>query len=331
MMRILSIDGGGTRGLIPAMVLAYLEQKSKRPVAELFDLVAGTSTGAIIAMGLVRPGPDGGPRWRAQDLVSFYENEGPTIYEHSWLRTAYTGNGMFRPKYSSRRLRAALRLHLGSSTLRESLVDVLVPTYDLAQRTPYIFKSTQARDGSAPDVPMATVVQAATAATTFFPPVPVAQPKGQPDLLLVDGGVCVVNPSMCAYAEARREHPDEQTLLVSLGCGELMSDLASRQLRRSGMIRWARPLVEMMMEGPEEIADYQCRQLLAPDSYFRFQAKLAPRCAPMDDATPHNQEVLRRYGDKLIREQHDSLDRLADLLQPEHRDHPAGKASAMSS
>src|SRR3954452_14332493 len=81
-VRILAIDGGGIRGLIPAVVLADLERRTGRRVAELFDLIAGTSTGGILACALTRPAPDGGqgPAFAAADLIGLYESEGPEIF-----------------------------------------------------------------------------------------------------------------------------------------------------------------------------------------------------------------------------------------------------------
>ena len=87
MVRVLSIDGGGIRGIIPALVLAELEECTRRPVAELFALVAGTSTGGLLALALTRPGQDGRPAFAARELVDLYVEEGPRIFERSiWQR-----------------------------------------------------------------------------------------------------------------------------------------------------------------------------------------------------------------------------------------------------
>src|SRR5512140_3512850 len=100
-MNVLSVDGGGIRGVIPAMVLANLERRTGRPTADLFDLIAGTSTGGIIALALTVPGPDGKPRWTASDLAQFYVTEGPAIFHHSLVRTLETGLGLLDEKYDA--------------------------------------------------------------------------------------------------------------------------------------------------------------------------------------------------------------------------------------
>src|SRR3954454_2165256 len=92
-MRILSIDGGGIWGLIPATLLDHIERKTGRPICELFDLIAGTSTGGIIALALTMPGDAGKPRWSAADLVGVYECGGGTIRARSlWRKIASVGS-----------------------------------------------------------------------------------------------------------------------------------------------------------------------------------------------------------------------------------------------
>src|ERR1700682_301223 len=84
--KVLAVDGGGMRGIIPALVLAEIEGRTKRPISDLFDLVAGTSTGGIIALGLVKPGPDGMVEKSATDIVSIYVQTGTRIFPQTFLQ-----------------------------------------------------------------------------------------------------------------------------------------------------------------------------------------------------------------------------------------------------
>ena len=86
MVKILSIDGGGIRGIIPAIVLAEIERRTGRPTAQLFDLVAGTSTGGILALGLTIPKTTGAPLYTARSLAEMYEREGSRIFFRPFLR-----------------------------------------------------------------------------------------------------------------------------------------------------------------------------------------------------------------------------------------------------
>jgi uncharacterized protein len=90
--KVLSIDGGGIKGIIPAMILAEIERRAEKRIAEVFDLVAGTSTGGILALGLTKPGQDGGPEYSAKKLIDLYETEGGKIFDRSvWHRLHSVG------------------------------------------------------------------------------------------------------------------------------------------------------------------------------------------------------------------------------------------------
>ena len=116
-LRILSIDGGGIRGIIPAKVLAKIEEITKQPLASLFDVVAGTSTGGILALGLTCPGPDGAPRHAATDLVDLYLNEGGAIFN----KTLFTEEEKFvLPKYKETALEKALAHYLADARLKDA-------------------------------------------------------------------------------------------------------------------------------------------------------------------------------------------------------------------
>src|SRR3954471_8383561 len=129
-MNVLSVDGGGIRGLIPATVLAHLEERTGRRTAELFDLMAGTSTGGIIALALSVRGEDGRPKWHAQDLVDLYVQEGPRIFHTTIARVVQTGVGLLDEKYDAGPLEAALRRYFGDAMVSQAYTDVLVTSYD---------------------------------------------------------------------------------------------------------------------------------------------------------------------------------------------------------
>lgn len=191
-MRILSVDGGGIRGIIPALVLTELERLTGRPAADLFDLVAGTSTGGLIALGISRSGEDGGSALRAEELVGLYEREGPKIFSRSPWRRLTTVEGVLEEKYSSGPLRDVLRRYLGDARLRDALVDVLVPAYDIERRSPHFFKSARAREDPDRDYAMVDAALATASAPTYFEPA-LVRSAASTTAALVDGGVFAVN------------------------------------------------------------------------------------------------------------------------------------------
>src|SRR4051794_29193906 len=169
-MNVLSVDGGGIRGVIPAMVLANLEERTGRHTAELFDLVAGTSTGGIIALALTVPGEDGTPRWTANDLVGLYLTEGPRIFHHSIGRMLETGLGLLEERYDAKPLDQTLKTYLGDAMISEALTDVLVTSYALEHRKPFFFKTDRAKEKPEHDWAMHEAARATAAAPTYFEP-----------------------------------------------------------------------------------------------------------------------------------------------------------------
>ncbi|MEA2124204.1 MAG: hypothetical protein QOI80_986, partial [Solirubrobacteraceae bacterium] len=174
-MRVLAIDGGGIRGLIPALVLAEIERRTGRRVAELFDLIAGTSTGGILACALARPGDDGKPRYTAEELTGLYVSEGPKIFHHSLLHTVESAGGILDQRYENTGLVRALDHYMGDAKLSETLVPVFVTAYDIENRRAFFFRTAAAREKPGYDFRLADVAHATSAAPTYFEPARVGE------------------------------------------------------------------------------------------------------------------------------------------------------------
>ena len=235
---VLSIDGGGIRGIIPAMILNKIEEETEKPIHELFDLIAGTSTGGIIALALTMPNPDceGKPKHSAEKLVNLYKCQGGKIFNRPNWYKYLSCDGYILHKYPTGGIENVLMDFLGDTHLSQALTDVLIPSYDMQGTRlywkdwkehkegkknsfrrkgghPRFFKSYQAKKGNMPqeDYLMWKVAHATAAAPTFFPPVntefkPPDDDKPRKSLIetLIDGGIFANNPAMCAYAEAKR-------------------------------------------------------------------------------------------------------------------------------
>src|SRR4051812_39696541 len=208
-MRVLSIDGGGIRGLIPAIVLTEVERRSGRRVWEMFDLIAGTSTGGILACALCAPDP-----LPASEVVKLYEDEGPDIFSRSLFQRIRSADGLLDEKYDDAALDRALERFLQQKLLSQTKPDIIVPAYDTNEPGPYFFKTTDAKASPDDDFPLDVVARATSAAPTYFEPVD-SKKKA-----LVDGGVFAANPAMCAVAEALNTVAPKDVVLVSLGTGE---------------------------------------------------------------------------------------------------------------
>lgn len=307
-MRVLAIDGGGIRGIVPALVLAELEARVGRPVAELFDLVAGTSTGGILACALGRPGAR-----PAAELVDLYRTEGPRIFSRTLGRKITSALGYLDEKYDDTALRATLERYLEPARLSDSLVPLLVTSYDLPSRTPYFFKSWRAKADPDWDFPLAEVARATAAAPTYFEPECITAPDGQ-ELALVDGGVFATNPAMCAFAEARRLDPHAAPFVVSLGTGQLTRPIAGRDAAGWGLLQWVRPLIDVVFDGVADTVEYQLNELAADGDAVRLQVALTRASDALDDASPPNLELLEEQAKDLIKESDAKLDHAVERL-----------------
>ena len=170
-VKVLSIDGGGIKGIIPATVLAYIEERTGRPIASLFDLIAGTSTGGIIALGLTKPGADGAPAYTARDGVELYVRDGPKIFSRPWYRRLPLFQ-LFEERYPSGPIDEVFDRRFGNARLSESLTEVIITAYEIERRTPFFFKSRHAVDPSKRgyDFLMKDAARATAAAPTYFEP-----------------------------------------------------------------------------------------------------------------------------------------------------------------
>jgi uncharacterized protein len=301
--RILSIDGGGIRGIIPATVLTELERQSGKRIFELFDMLAGTSTGGILTLALAMPGEGGTARWRAEDVVDLYRENGPVIFDRSlWHRIEAAGS-LLDEKYPSTGIESVLKRYFGECMLSQALVEVLVTAYDLEGRDAFFFKRRKAiEDREHDDYPMWEVARSTAAAPTYFEPFKLETTQVADYYALVDGGVFANNPGMCAYADACRFEPGAELVVVSLGTGQLERPIRYDDAKDWGMVEWARPIIDVVFDGVADTTDYQLRQLMDEQRYFRLQTSLDFGSDAMDDASGANLRALLLKGEDLVQE-----------------------------
>jgi hypothetical protein len=132
--------------------------------------------------------------------------------------------------------------------------------------------------------------------------------------VLVDGGVYATNPGMCAYAEARRLDAGAPSLVLSLGTGQLTRPITFAQASGWGLVEWARPVIDVVLDGVADTVDYQLQQLMPPGAYVRLQPRLDRASDALDDASPRNLALLEEQARELVAANADELDRVADIL-----------------
>ena len=334
-IKVLSIDGGGIRGIVPAILLAEIERRTGRRIAELFDLIAGSSTGGILALGLTVPNSEQEPRYSAEQLIQFYERNGDRIFarQYPFLRTVHRLRNIVTEKYTATNIENILQEYFQTTYLREALRPVLVTSYEIERRVPFFFKSVWAQSeerGPSYDFPMWQVARATSAAPTYFRPFAIGADDLSDYYALVDGGVFANNPTSCAYAEAQWMKGQEMFgaeddfLVVSLGTGELTRALYYDQAKGWGLGRWAQPILSVVFDGVADSVDYQMKQMLPdivdPNSgkkvkrYYRFQKVLHEANDDLDDASPKHIRLLKLLARDIIDERDEDLQSLTHQL-----------------
>lgn len=311
MKRILSIDGGGIRGIIPALVLAHLEDTTGKPVADLFDLVVGTSTGGILACALTRAGPLRRPLYSAHDLVDLYRERGHDVFNGSvWQRISTLG-GVLDEMYDHKGLEGVLHHYLGDSLLCQALAPTMVTAYDIERRETIFFKSWRERFNH---ISCVQACRATSAAPTYFEPALID--LDEQERALIDGGVFINSPSVSAYAEALKLFPGEEFQMLSLGTGELTRKIPIEDSRTWGKAGWLMPLLSCMFDGMADAADHQMRLFLG-NNYRRLQLNLVGASDDMDDASAENINALAELARDLIAKEHETLTQIKYWFQPE--------------
>lgn len=304
---ILSLDGGGVRGIIPAYILAHMEdQPGVSSIAKSVDMIAGTSIGGLLALGLTRPGEDDiTPLYSAQELLEQLRELSATIFERAFLQTMRArvfGDEL----YTADGLEEALKGTLEDAMLSEALCEVLVPAYDIVGRRAHFFKRSKARRTHDPqDHFMWEVARATSAAPTYFEPFVLE--INNLIHAFIDGGVFANNPAMCAYAEARERWPDDEIFLISIGTGDVNRSLSVQKSANWGVLGWGQHILDLVWDGVGETVDYQLRQLLQ-GHYVRLQCPLTNASQQLDDTRVTNIDHLCHHAQEVINAQTQEFD-----------------------
>lgn len=277
--RVVSIDGGGIRGLVTTILLQrIIATPGLENLFGTIDLVAGTSTGGLLALGIAH-------QLDLQRIRDVYIEKGPKIFADSWLDDLVDLGKIRGADYDIKPLRRELKDLFGDATLGSLRKRVLITAFDLDNESPKAEERTwkpklfhnfpgpsSDRGALAADVGLYT-----SAAPTYFPSV-----DGY-----IDGGVYASNPAMCALAQTQdaryRPTPSlNEVFLLSLGTGTSLQYIKGNY-HDWGYAQWVKPLINLMLDGTAGIADYQCSQILG-DRYHRLAPVFpAGTTVPMDD------------------------------------------------
>lgn len=331
--RILAIDGGGIRGIIPGVILCVLEKKLQEicnnpnaRLADYFDLMAGTSTGGILSSCYLLKGTNKRPKFTANEVVDLYFKNGEKIFERSLFQKIRSAGGILDEKYPSKGLKNALSKYMGTQKLSELLKPSLITAYDLERRKAHFFTQQDAhKKGN--DFYVKDIAWSTAAAPSYFECARIKDDLNR-DYALIDGGVFANNPTLCAYAEARKlfKKPTtskavtaENMLILSIGTGNDKMSYPYHKAKNWGQAEWIKPIIDIMMSGVAETVDYQVRQIYdaieKPNNYLRVDAPLPDSVNhDMDDASKDNMEALRQQGEMVAKQFDNELNAFAKQI-----------------
>ena len=258
MFQILSLDGGGIRGIFSAAVLAAIEEDLRVKVIDHFDMIAGTSTGGIIAVAL-------GLGLTPKQIVDFYLQEGKSIFANPFRVNSV--RRLFTSKFDNRPLIAALKRYFGDRKFGESSKRLVIPAYNLGEDDVYIFRTAHherlRRDYK---VEAWKVAQATSAAPTYFP-----VSRNVDQLRLIDGGVWANNPTMVAYIEAvgTLGVANDDIRILNLGTCDSIEARGS-SLDAGGLFQWRTSALEVVLRGQSAAVAKHVRFLVGDDDLLRI-------------------------------------------------------------
>jgi patatin-like phospholipase/acyl hydrolase len=262
-LNILTIDGGGIRGIIPAVILDYVEKELQRKtgnknacLADYFDLIAGTSTGGILTcFYLLPPTSTNGlhSKYPASEAIQLYAKHGKDIFKPKVNKLFRGISNLFSEKYSEEGLEKILAEVMGEVKLSDVRKHALVTAYDITNRKAILFSTPQAKTYSHRNYLLRDVARATSAAPTFFK-LATIHSIGGATTYLIDGAMFAADPTLCAVVEANKSTFDKlkkpkfsDMYIVSIGTGKEIKKYDYKKAQKWGIIGWAVPVLNILM------------------------------------------------------------------------------------
>lgn len=332
MRTILSIDGGGIKGIIPGLVLVELEERLKQKtgdpdahIANYFDFFAGTSTGGILTCLLLCPSREDPtkPRFSAREALDLYISNGAKIFESKGFKKVFADIGWVTERYDAKFLEKILLHYFEDVKLSELIKPCIITAYNIELRKAHIFRQKTAKSrGAHRDFYVRDVCRATSAAPTYFSVAEINSLAGVRYPLL-DGGIFATNPSLSAFVEIKREPNQEfspnDIHILSLGTGVSKQSYDSEELSDTKALFVVPALLDMMMGAATETSHFYMKQIFSflgiPDNYIRIEPQnLQSVQERLDAADARNIQKLMSLADRMISHRHEVLDVIVDNL-----------------
>ena len=324
--RILSIDGGGIKGIVPAVVLLHLEKLLKQlsknqnsRIHDYFDLFSGASTGAIIIAGLLSPDKNNHPKYSPEEILDLYLENGHIIFNSSFFQEIKSVSGIVNVKYDPEGLESVFEKYFGKSELKGLLKPSLIPVYDLSRGKNYFFRQQKALTSPRHNFYVKDLLRGATSALSYFPPAQISTVNDREHRCFIDGGVFANNPALSAYAEFRYHNSNlhaKDTMMLSLGTGRKTTNLDCEVTANWGAAEWLYQGSYLTSNAVASASDYQLNAVYDnKPNYLRLDASFDDeQSSSMDNTDKEYLDYLISLGESIVKEKQSEINAFAEEL-----------------
>lgn len=321
MKHILSIDGGGMRGIVSAVLLKSLEEKlqyysgnREAKIADYFDMIAGTSTGAVLAVLYLYPTSKGESKYSASQILDMYLDFGKQIFKKNILFP------LVGSKYTDKGLKRLLNEYFSDTTVADLRKACLLTSYNTEQREAVFFNTISSRKDEKRNCSLVDAVMASAAVPAVFPPRCLNYRRGCLGCY-IDGGVVANNPALCALIETLklpRCEGMEDVILLSVGNVSSKKPYPYSKVKYWGAIQWVEPIFAILADSNEQVTDYQLNRMFkaihCSKNYYRMQWRADEPVPAIDAVTEEAIGKLAQYGEMLSLRERYHIEELARRL-----------------
>ncbi len=318
-LRVLTLDGGGIHGIMELYSLAYLEKKTGKPISQLFDVISGTSAGAIIATALVSPDKNGKPLFSAQSLLGYYSHTANGVFNTPLHHVILTVGGLLGPLYDIHNVHKKISALIPSNILLSDSLSLLV-LYSFSISKPGVVRFVSwdlAQDYH--HFSLSSLITAGIAIPGFFAAVSLQSRHHKTPNLYIDSAIAVDNPSWDALWTITNEFPHKKYILLSLGAGKNKYGIKKYNEHTQGVGYWMRKAILLSISSEITLSNYYLAQLYNAHVDLAYYLRIEPQpitesVCDQFNGSPHCLAIYRKLGENTVKQNQKQLDKLAYLL-----------------
>ncbi len=316
---VISIDGGGVRGIIPTIMIDKIEKALRKDITKVGDVFTGTSAGSIVIGLLNIPGKDGKPLFTGEKALIESTKIIKEIFHNSAKRTIRTLGGLAGSKYSAKPLEKYLKEYAKTTTVGNTIKPVVITSVDITTNKPYIFSTFNAiKNPPSNNLPLWIAIRASTAAPTYFKPIGI-ETVDEEQYRLVDGGLVANNPEMLGLFHATALYPKHKKFIViSLATGKpaIKRKIPIKGNNAGSLFQMLKPTIEGSLDSQADLSSEMMALMTAGKhmsvEYHRINVEVPKACAALDNASDKNLACLKKVALERV-EQSDFQNMVASL------------------